>query len=77
MRACQGTSSTFCECKNSGGSSPVRCICFLGATKATTFEHICIIAEWLFENNIQDLFRLPKITVEQRQQQMIQANYSY
>lgn len=48
-----------------------------GATEATTFEHICIIAEWLFDNNAKDLFRMPRMTIEQRQQQMKQANYCY
>lgn len=54
------------------------CTAFLfGAAKAITFELIYKIAQWLFENQNQTVFRLPQITMSQRSQQMLEANYAY
>lgn len=49
----------------------------LGAPKATAFELIYKIAQWLFENQNQSVFRIPQITVAKRSQQMMEANYAY
>jgi hypothetical protein len=48
-----------------------------GAAKAITFELIYKIAQWLFENQNQTVFRLPQVTMAQRSQQMLEANYAY
>jgi hypothetical protein len=48
-----------------------------GAPDATIFEHLCNIARWLFENQNQDIFRLPQFSMIQRSQQIAQVNYSF
>ena len=50
---------------------------FLGATEATTFELISKLAEWLYENDDPNVFKLPITTVKQRSQQMAEATYNY
>jgi hypothetical protein len=46
-------------------------------TKATNFELLHNIAEWLFENSEQDTFKLPHVTIKQRSQQMSEATYNF
>lgn len=48
-----------------------------GALKATNFELLHSIAEWLFENNEPDAFKLPQMTIKQRSQQIAEAVYNY
>ena len=48
-----------------------------GATNAGAFELLNIIAEWLFSNKLDDIFRLPKLNVQDLQLQRLHHNYSY
>ena len=48
-----------------------------GALKATNFELLHSIAEWLFENSEPDTFKLPHMTIKQRSQQIAEAVYNY
>jgi len=50
---------------------------YFGALKATNFELLHSIAEWLFENSEPDAFKLPHMTIKQRSQQMAEAVYDY
>lgn len=50
---------------------------YFGALKATNFELLHSIAEWLFENNEPNTFKLPQMTVKQRSQQIAEAVYNY
>ena len=48
-----------------------------GATKATVFEHINNIAEWLFDNYDTDLIHMPDIPFIQRHEQVLAQDYKY
>lgn len=50
---------------------------FFGTLKATNFELLHSIAEWLFENSEPDTFKLPHMTIKQRSQQIAEAVYNY
>jgi hypothetical protein len=56
---------------------PLVSITKYGAPKATAFEHLCNIAQWLFANQNPAAFRLPQITIAQRSHQMLAANYAF
>ena len=48
-----------------------------GATKATTFEHICSIAEWLFNCYNSDAIKMSDIPFSQKQLQLSTQDYKY
>jgi len=50
---------------------------FLGATNPNRFELINEIAEWLYENQDASIFKAPKLSLSEKENQRLQQLYAY
>lgn len=48
-----------------------------GAKDAQFFELLSSIADWLFSNNLDDLFKVPKVAFSETRKQGLLQSYAY
>lgn len=50
---------------------------YIGAKDAQFFELLSSIADWLFSNNLDDLFKVPKVALSETRKQGLLQSYAY